>query len=93
MEAKRLKLARQESRRAANHPRRTIEQSRRLAECGWFPFPELTEEENDEIFCARLAGFGSCFPAYPTAQAQADLTLAAARKYTAAVLPTAPERR
>lgn len=64
-----------------NHPRRTLEQSRKLADAGWFPFPELTEEENDTIFQARLAGFGACFAAYPTATAQAHKTLRAAVDY------------
>jgi hypothetical protein len=67
--------------RAINHPRRTLEQSRKLADAGWFPFPELTEEENDEIFIARLSGFGPCFMAYPDAETQARRTLAAARKH------------
>ena len=70
--------------RAINHPRRTLEQSRKLADAGWYPFPELTEAENDEIFVARLAGFGSCYPAYPNAGAQAKSTLEAARKHAAA---------
>ena len=72
-----------EQTRSINHPRRTIWQSRKLAEAGWFPFPELSEEENDVIFCARLAGFGSCYPAYPDAQSQADSTFRAAREFLA----------
>lgn len=64
-----------------NHPRRTSDESRRLTEAGWFPFPELTEAENDVIFRARLAGYGSCFAAWPTALAQAQATLAGAAKF------------
>ena len=70
-----------ESKHAANHPRRTLGQSRELADAGWFPFPELTEEENDIIFQARLAGMASCFPAYPTAEKQAQATLLGAKTY------------
>lgn len=75
------RLAASERTRAINHPRRTIEQSRKLADAGWFPFPELSEEENDVIFQARLLGFAPCFAAYSDAQAQANRTLAAARKH------------
>ena len=67
--------------RQANWPRRTMEQARKLADAGWFPFPELSEQENDEIFCARLAGFGPCFAAFPNAEAQAKRTLKAARAF------------
>ncbi len=67
--------------RVISHPRRTLEQSRKLADAGWFPFPELTEEENDEILIARLGGFGDCFPAYPDASSQARNTLRAARTF------------
>lgn len=72
-----------EQTRAVHHPRRTIHQSRKLADAGWFSFPELTEEENDVIFQARLAGYGPCFPAYPTAEAQAKSTLEGARRFLA----------
>ena len=46
-------------------------------------FPELTPEENNVIFRARLAGFASFFPCYPTAEAQARSTLNGARKWLA----------
>jgi hypothetical protein len=58
-----------------------MEQAAKLADAGWYPFPELTEEENDEIFIARLGGFGPCFAAYPDAEAQTRKTLAAARTF------------
>jgi glutamine amidotransferase-like uncharacterized protein len=64
-----------------NHPRRTKEESKKLTAAGWFPFPELNEEQNDIIFQARLKGFASCFPSYPTAQAQADSTYRAAQAF------------
>jgi hypothetical protein len=67
---------------AIYHPRRTLEESRKLCDGGWYPFPELTIEENDEIFVARLAGFASCFPAHPTALDQAMRTLRYARDFT-----------
>jgi hypothetical protein len=70
-----------EMRRLANWPRRTMEQAEKLAKAGWYPFPELSEAENDEIFCARLAGFGLCSAAYPDAEAQARRTLANARRF------------
>jgi hypothetical protein len=69
--------------RAINHPRRTLEQSRKLADAGWYPFPELTEAENDEIFIARLSGFGLCSAAYPDAESQARKTLKNAREHNA----------
>lgn len=71
----------QENTRSINHPRRTLSQSRKLCDGGWYPFPELSESENDEIFCARLAGFGSCYPAYPTSLHQARQTLKSARDF------------
>jgi hypothetical protein len=80
----------EEMRRLANHPRRTMEQSRKLARDGWLPFPELTVDENDVIFCARLAGMGESFPAYPDAATQARRTLEAAGLYLDA---KEPERR
>lgn len=70
-----------ENTRAVHHPRRTLEQSRKLADAGWFPFIELSDAENDIIFCARLAGYGSCFPAYPNATSQAMRTLAGANAF------------
>lgn len=77
------KIEKSERTRQINHPRRTIWQSIKLADAGWFTFPELDESENDEIFVARLAGFGSCFPAFPSAEAQARNTLQAARQFLA----------
>jgi hypothetical protein len=74
-------LAKSERTREMNHPRRTIHQSIKLADAGWFPFPELTEEENDVIFQARLAGFGPCYAALPDAETQARRTLAGARAF------------
>lgn len=44
-------------------------------------FPELTAEENETIHEARAAGYVSCYPAYPDAEAQAQKTLAGARKW------------
>lgn len=44
-------------------------------------FPELTTDENEIIHEARACGYGSCFAAYPTAEAQARRTLAGARKW------------
>jgi hypothetical protein len=44
-------------------------------------FPELTEDENEIVHEARACGYGSCYPAYPTAEAQARSTLAGARKW------------
>ena len=38
-------------------------------------------EENEIIHEARANGFGSCFPAYPTAMTQAHSTLNAAKKW------------
>ncbi len=70
-----------EMRRLANWPRRTMEQGDKLANMGIYPFPELTEEQNDTIFCARLSGFAAFFPAFPTAQFQAESTLQAAEQY------------
>jgi hypothetical protein len=52
-----------------------------FADAGWFPFCELSPEDNDIIFQARLAGYGPCFAAFPTSQAQADRTLAGAKKF------------
>ena len=71
--------------RAINHPRRTIHQSRQLADAGWFPFESLNEEENDIIFCARLRGFAASFHAYPNAESQATRTLKAARTFLSAL--------
>ncbi len=65
-----------EEKRVRYWPRRTPEQAIRLHHSGWFPFPELNEADNDMIFQARLAGFGSCFPAYPDAETQAMNTFA-----------------
>jgi hypothetical protein len=45
------------------------------------PFPELTPEENNTVFRARLKGYASFFPAYPSAEAQARSTLAGAVKW------------
>ncbi len=44
-------------------------------------FPELTHDENEIIHEARTKGFGSSFPAYPDAEAQARNTLNAAKKH------------
>lgn len=44
-------------------------------------FPELTPEENNVIFRARIKGFASFYPAFPSAEAQARATLAGARKW------------
>lgn len=44
-------------------------------------FPELTDDENETIHEARACGFGSSFPAYPTAESQALSTLKAAQKW------------
>jgi len=44
-------------------------------------FPELSDDENEIIHEARAFGFGSSFPAYPSAEAQARNTLAAAKKF------------
>lgn len=44
-------------------------------------FPELTWEENEIVHEARACGFASCFPCYPTAEAQARNTLAGAKRF------------
>ncbi len=44
-------------------------------------FPELSHDENEVIHEARACGFGASFMAYPTAEAQARRTLAAARRW------------
>ena len=46
-------------------------------------FPELTFDENEVIHEARAHGFGSSFPAFPTAKDQALATLEAAQKFLA----------
>ncbi len=46
-------------------------------------FPELTFEENEMIHEARSCGFAICFPSYPTAKNQAEMTLKAAREHLA----------
>lgn len=54
----------------------------RLREWGFSgKFPELTDAENNIVFRARLKGFASCFPCFPSAEAQARNTLAAATKW------------
>ena len=40
--------------RSINYPHRTLEQSRILVDASCYPFTHLTEEENDELFLARL---------------------------------------
>lgn len=44
-------------------------------------YPELSDEENNEIRVARRAGFASMFPAFPSADAQSQNTLKAARTF------------
>jgi len=44
-------------------------------------FPELTEAENDIIHEARACGYASCYPCYPTAEAQARSTLKGATNW------------
>lgn len=47
----------------------------------WGKFPELSHEENEEIWKARNSGFAAFFPAFPDAETQAKNTLQAARKW------------
>ena len=64
-----------------NHPLRTVAESRRLTDSGWFAFPELTVTENDLVFRARLLGYAQCYPCYPDGETQARRTLTAAKQY------------
>lgn len=46
-------------------------------------FPELTHNENEIIHKARAHGYGPCSAAYPTAETQAQSTLAGSKKFLA----------
>lgn len=47
----------------------------------WGEFPKLSNADNEVIWRARELGFASFWPSYPTAQAQADNTLAGAKRF------------
>lgn len=44
-------------------------------------FPELTDNENEEIREARREGFAEFWPVYPNGEAQANNTLRGARRF------------
>ena len=56
---------------------------RTLRECGkeFGSFSELTREENKIIHKARIEGFASFYPAYPSAESQARDTLKGAKEF------------
>lgn len=58
--------------------RLTNEEVARLRKMGCHAFAELTEQQNDTVFRARLLGYAAFFPCVPDASAQANKTLAGA---------------